>query len=149
MTKSCEFEVFDSGGSWAFLLGKPLLRSFRAKQAYWPDTVSIRDNNNKKEMLANEIKKPRAGGDRPGMNLTLDVKQCDIIAGGSPETDPPSREVLLNNFNDSTKAHTDKATLPVNVLSINNSEINTDLESVLTRESDLHKPEHVRELYRK
>ena len=60
--------------------------------------------------------------------------------------DPPLREVLLNNFNDSTKAHTDKATLPVNVLSINNSEINPDLESVLTRESDPHKPEHVKRI---
>ena len=58
ITVEGKFEVFDSGGSWAFLLGKPLLWSFRAKQAYWPDTVSIRDNNNKKEMLANEIKKP-------------------------------------------------------------------------------------------
>ena len=28
-----EFEVFDSGGSWAFLLGKPLLKLFQAKQS--------------------------------------------------------------------------------------------------------------------
>lgn len=41
VTVEGEFEVFDSGGSWAFLLGKPLLRSFRAKQEYGPDTVSI------------------------------------------------------------------------------------------------------------
>jgi hypothetical protein len=32
------FEVFDSGGSWAFLLGKPLLRRFRAKQCFGTDT---------------------------------------------------------------------------------------------------------------
>ena len=45
-----KFKVFDSGGSWAFLLGKPLLQLFRAKQSYWPDTVSIRDEDNRKEM---------------------------------------------------------------------------------------------------
>ena len=36
-----EFEVFDSGGSWAFLLGKPLLRLFWAKQSYEQDTVFV------------------------------------------------------------------------------------------------------------
>ena len=29
-----EFEVFNSGGSWDFLLGKPLLKAFHAKQEY-------------------------------------------------------------------------------------------------------------------
>jgi hypothetical protein len=56
VTINGEFEVFDSGGSWAFLLGKPMLRKFRAKQAYHPDTVSIRDKDNKKITLRNEIK---------------------------------------------------------------------------------------------
>ena len=58
VTVEGEFEVFDSGGSWAFLLGKPLLRVFRATQAYETDTVSIYDNNNKKTTLLNEIKMP-------------------------------------------------------------------------------------------
>ena len=31
VTVKGEFEVFNSRGSWAFLLGKPLLRSFRAE----------------------------------------------------------------------------------------------------------------------
>ena len=53
-----EFEVFNSGGSWAFLLGKPTLRTFKAKQAYEPDTVSIRGMDNKKITLCNEIKEP-------------------------------------------------------------------------------------------
>ena len=44
VTVDGEFEVFDSGGSWAFLLGKPLLRSFRAEQMYETDTVNIHDN---------------------------------------------------------------------------------------------------------
>jgi hypothetical protein len=56
-----KFEVFDSGGSWAFLLGKPLLKVFHAKQAYRTDTVSIRNDKNKKETLLNEIKAPQVG----------------------------------------------------------------------------------------
>ena len=74
MTIEGKFEVFDSGGSWAFLLGKPLLQLFQAKQAYWPDTVSICGKNKEKETLHNEIKKPQRG-DKPSINLMLDVKQ--------------------------------------------------------------------------
>jgi hypothetical protein len=131
------FEVFDSGGSWAFLLGKPMLRSFQAKQAYEPDTVTIRNKDNKKVKLHNEIKKPRAGGDIPGMNLTLDVKQRDAIAGGSSETNPPSREVPHNVLDDSTETHTDTTTFPVNFTTT------VDLEAILTRESNPHKAERV------
>ena len=40
------FEVFNSGGGWSFLFGKPLLRAFRAKHDYDTDKVTIRDNNN-------------------------------------------------------------------------------------------------------
>ena len=144
VTVEGEFEVFDSGGSWAFLLGKPLLRSFRAEQAYEPDTVSIRDDSNKKEILLNEIKRPRAGGDMPGVNLTLDVKQRDSVAGGSSETKPPSREVQDNVPHKLTETHTDNTTPPVNILT--SSEAKTDLESVLTRETEPHKPERVRRI---
>ena len=128
VTVEGEFEVFNSGGSWAFLLGKPLLRSFQAKQAYGPDTVSIRGNNNRKEMLVNEIKQPRAGGDKPGMNLTLDVKQHEASAraGGSPEMNLEISETS------------------VNVLSVDDPK--TDPESILTRENDPHKPERVRRI---
>ena len=62
-------------------------------QAYWPDTVSIQGSNGQIETLINEIMKPRAVGDKPGINLTLDVKQCDTVAGGSSEMNPPLREV--------------------------------------------------------
>jgi hypothetical protein len=70
-----EFEVFDSGGSWAFLLCKPLLKSFQAEQAYKPDTVSICNDSSKQDTLLNQIRKARAGKVEPGVNLTLDVKQ--------------------------------------------------------------------------
>ncbi|KAF9001381.1 hypothetical protein BDZ89DRAFT_968546, partial [Hymenopellis radicata] len=36
------FEVFDSGGSWDFLFGKPLIEAFRAIHDYEEDIVYIR-----------------------------------------------------------------------------------------------------------
>jgi len=39
------FEVFDSGGGWSFLFGKPLLRAFKAKHNYETDEVTITDSN--------------------------------------------------------------------------------------------------------
>ena len=138
-----EFEVFNSGGSWAFLLGKPLLRSFRAEQTYWQDTVSIHDGKGNKETLHNEIMKTRAGGDTPGVNLTLDVKQCDVVAGGSSETNPPLREVPHNIINGPMETNTDKIITPVDVMPINIPNPDADSESVLTREHNPYKKERV------
>ena len=115
VTAEGEFEVMNSGGSWAFLLGKPLLQSFQAKQAYWTDTVNIYDNNKKKEILLNEIRKPRVGGDKPGVNLTLDVKQHEAVTGGSSNTNPPPREVPHDTIYKTTETLTNTAALPVNV----------------------------------
>ena len=39
------FEVFNSAGGWSFLLGKPLLRAFRATHDYATDDVTIADKN--------------------------------------------------------------------------------------------------------
>ncbi|THV02934.1 hypothetical protein K435DRAFT_618155, partial [Dendrothele bispora CBS 962.96] len=36
-----EFEVFDSGGAWEFLFGKPLLNAFRATHDYEADVIRI------------------------------------------------------------------------------------------------------------
>ena len=143
VTVEGEFEVFDSGGSWAFLLGKPLLRLFRAKQAYEPDTVSIRGEDDKKETLTNEIKKPRMGGDKLGVNLTLDVKQCDNAAGGSSEMKPPWREVSNNILHDSVELRADK-TCPVYVTSEEVPKVEPD--SVFTRKNNPRKPERVRRI---
>jgi hypothetical protein len=139
-----EFEVFDSGGSWAFLLGKPLLRGFRAKQSYETDTVTIRGDNLKKEKLLNEIKKQRAGGDKPGVNLTLDVKQWDNTKGGSSEPNPPSREVPHDATFELAATHTDTVTPAVNILSAENTTPNP--ESIFTRNDNPHKAERVRRI---
>ena len=58
ITVEGEFEVLDSGGSWVFFLGKPLLRSFQALQDFETDTVTICAKDSKRVELANKIKKP-------------------------------------------------------------------------------------------
>jgi hypothetical protein len=141
ITVEGEFEVLDSGGSWAFLLGKPLLRSFQALQDFETDTATIRAEDSKRVELANEIKKPRAGGDKPGVNLTLDVKQCDSITGGSSEINPPWREVPYTTPDDVEETHTNKIIFPVMVTATEDP--SPDPESILTRESDPYKAEHV------
>ncbi|KAG2336352.1 hypothetical protein BDR05DRAFT_896846, partial [Suillus weaverae] len=40
-----EFEVFNSGGGWAFLFGKPLLQSFKAEHDYKTDSIRISDDS--------------------------------------------------------------------------------------------------------
>jgi hypothetical protein len=81
------FEVFDSGGSWAFLLGKPLLRQFRAKQCFGTDTVEIGTNEGSVTVLQNELNTPRVFEPAlEGINLTLDVKQLLITPEEKPST---------------------------------------------------------------
>ena len=70
------FEVFDSKGSWAFLLGKPLLQLFEAKQDFVSDTVMI---GPEAMVIHNEIMQPKLGDGLIGVNLTLDIKQ---VQGG-------------------------------------------------------------------
>lgn len=140
VTVKGEFEVFNSGGSWAFLLGKPLLRAFQAEHAYKPDTVSICGSNNEKITLYNEIKEPRLG-DREGVNLTLDVKQRDAVAGGSSKTNPPPREVPQNPLEEATVAHTDPIIPPALVAPVEAP--HQEPESLLMRDTNPHKPERV------
>ena len=138
VTVNGEFEVFDSGRSWAFLLGKPLLRTFRAMQVYETDTVSICDTDNKKITLRNEIIMPKSGGDKPGVNLTLDVKQCDVVIGGSSTMNPPPREVPNDTIHEPPEIHTNDTIFPVNVTTTKKEQ-----DPVLTREHDPYKPERV------
>ena len=50
-------EVFDSGGGWSFLLGKPMLRAFKASHEYENDTITVR-NNHQTAVLTNQIDAP-------------------------------------------------------------------------------------------
>ena len=59
---------------------------------------------------------PRAGGDRLGVNLTLDVKQHNMTLGGSSTMNPPAREVPSDIIHDPAEALTNVAVFPVNVM---------------------------------
>jgi transposase InsO family protein len=48
------FEVFDSAGGWSFLLGKPMLQSFRACHNYEKGEIQVRDEN-RSTILTNQI----------------------------------------------------------------------------------------------
>ena len=142
-----KFEVFNSGGSWGFLLGKPTLRLFHATQAYWPDTVSIQGSNGQIETLTNEIMKPRAVGDKPGVNLTLDVKQRDAVAGGPSEMNPPQREVPHITLSNDTETRIDKNNSPVYFTTAEvPNEAEEPVETLFTRKNNPRKPERVKRI---
>jgi hypothetical protein len=50
-------KVFDSGGGWSFLFGKPMLKAFRANHNYEKDKIQVR-NNEKTAELENQIDSP-------------------------------------------------------------------------------------------
>ncbi|KAG1723796.1 hypothetical protein EDB19DRAFT_1834464 [Suillus lakei] len=75
-----EFEVFDSGGGWRFLFGKPMLHTFKAIHEYETDTVQISGNgvsttihNQNQALLQNETK-----------------AQCDSIPANLHESHGPN-----------------------------------------------------------
>ena len=76
------FEVFNSGGNCAFLLGKPLLHQFNAKQDFSLDTVTICKAPGT-EPTYNEIRQLALRDEIVGMNLTLDVKQAMMEGSNS------------------------------------------------------------------
>ena len=100
-----EFEVFDSGGGWEFLFGKPLLHRFKALHDFDADTVTIRLAN-KSITLCNSVGK-HAPTAPIGISLTLDVKQRENSVGGSLGAKPPLRQVSHTDILDS-KVQNDK-----------------------------------------
>jgi transposase InsO family protein len=54
VTTTGTFEVFDSGGGWSFLLGKPMLQSFRAHHDYERDEIQVSDIK-RSTVLTNQI----------------------------------------------------------------------------------------------
>jgi hypothetical protein len=90
----CSFEVFDSAGSWGFLLGKPMLKAFKAIHNYTSDTVKISDNLCSATIL-NQIAHPTdLEHTKQGISLMLDIKQRGMSMGGTEK--PPSRQVTRN-----------------------------------------------------
>ncbi|KAK7451694.1 hypothetical protein VKT23_012373 [Stygiomarasmius scandens] len=52
------FEVFDSGGSWSLLFGKPLLEKFKAVHEYEGDTIHITNGKEVRTIFNEKLGKP-------------------------------------------------------------------------------------------
>ena len=71
-----EFKVFDSGGQWAFLFSKPMLRAFNATQNYTLNEITV-SGVSSTSILRNQASDPNYThlSTSAGINLTLDIKQ--------------------------------------------------------------------------
>jgi hypothetical protein len=88
------FEVFDSGGNWEFLLGKPLLTALQAIHEYKGDTITIK-NNGLSAVLENQIDlMTNTRNEVIEKRTRTQKKQKDLK--GSEDT-LPSREVQTNS----------------------------------------------------
>jgi len=117
------FEVFNSGGSWVFLLGKPLLQRFKAKQNFSTDTVEIEVGDGTTMVLRNELNtRMTFEPSSKGVNLTLNVKQLTPV----PHVETTSQ------------TETPQIEQPVYVTTMDDAD-----SHIFTRHSDPHKPERV------
>ena len=97
-TAVCSFEVFPSGGSWGFLVGKPMQRSFGAIHDHATDEVKI-PHGSGHEVLVNEIHHKQAIDilAHVGLGPTADIKQRRIFGGvpTNPVYSTPEKVVTM------------------------------------------------------
>ncbi|KAF8871403.1 hypothetical protein BD779DRAFT_1680441 [Infundibulicybe gibba] len=76
------FEIFDSGGAWGLLFGKPLLQAFKAQHDYEKDTIRVRQTDGMEAILKNQYRVLPATHP-PGslIGLTTDIKQTISLEG--------------------------------------------------------------------
>ena len=119
------FEVFDSGGGWSFLFGKPLLRAFKAKHDYETDEVTI-TNSNTMAILCNYI----VGADRAPTTNTMHHTTTPSGPADTSMVVPPLVQETNTQDAPQTKTSTAK-TAPTNT------------DSIFTRLTDLFKAARV------
>ena len=88
-----EFEVFESGGSWEFLFGKPLLRHFKVLHNFGMHMVTIQVVQ-KSMVLRNDHSILPIGSTSTGESPTCNVEERGNSVGSSLSVNPPSRQVL-------------------------------------------------------
>src|SRR6202042_2770019 len=97
-----EFEVFDSGGQWAFLFSKPMLQAFNAIQNYTLDEITVLGVGGT-SIVRNQATDPNYIhlSTSAGVNLMLNIKQFtqgvdkqESEVGGN---NPPTRGVDPSN----------------------------------------------------
>jgi hypothetical protein len=86
------FEIFPSGGSWALLFGKPLLKMFDMTHRYKDDTISL-EGPSGMVTLSNQfgLTRDSASAALAGVSLTADIKQRKTFRGNNHS---PLRRVL-------------------------------------------------------
>jgi hypothetical protein len=80
-----EFEVFDSGGGWSFLFGKPMLQAFKAIHDYETDQVQVSGiggtkilyNHRKWQAAVEEIEEQKEGRQSPSNVAPANLLQDD------------------------------------------------------------------------
>lgn len=74
------FEIFPSGGSWALLFGKPLMKTFDMEHHYADDTISLLGTE-KELRMDNEFNRTQDAGTAAaaGVSLTADIKQRETF----------------------------------------------------------------------
>ena len=114
-TVACSFEVFPSGGSWAFLVGKPMQRSFGAIHNHGTDEISI-PRDKECDILVNQIHYKHAIDMLAfvGLGITSDIKQRDIYGGA--RIDPAYPPHTDNNAGIIQKAVSEDAESPLKEL---------------------------------
>ena len=141
------FEVFDSRGSWEFLLGKPLLTAFHAIHEYTHDTVSI-ENNGSSTTLVNQINSMNDARNSTSHNRTKewkkrkdskDAQMTDIAHVDT--TEPHGETTNAIHISETQDEHTTTAT-----------EIEIDIlkedDNLYTRHTNPFKKERVDEILR-
>jgi hypothetical protein len=127
VTAEIEFEVFNSGGNWAFLFSKPSLETFKAIHNYETDTILVAGAN-KSCTLTNQARHPYyvQSSRSMGVNLALDVKQYNErrqargATAKEPETtfrETPIQTTQKSNVDKSQPEHrkTTKRRVPKNI----------------------------------
>ena len=93
VTMRGEFEVFQSGGGWNFLFGKPLLQTFKAVHDYDTDVVQVTGNGGT-TTLQNQTRATNASIEDVEDIDAYKIEGMASNAGGSnPDKNPPSKEV--------------------------------------------------------
>jgi hypothetical protein len=106
------FEIFNSGGAWTVLFGKPLLEAFKATHAYETDTIAL-PTKGATVTLANQFLRATNGMAKLMAGLTLDIKQRTNFKGDRAS---PSRQVshyigmTSKENNNNPRSHSDQFT---------------------------------------
>lgn len=89
-----QFEIFPSGGSWSFLLGKPLLEQFGAIYRYDTDTILLRDGTQYVELQNRATPVPVVSQSQGRQVLALPVHEIShLLIADADDTSLPKAEL--------------------------------------------------------